>query len=147
MFDYFVYLLYRVEAAALTALPLRVLYAVGNGAGFFGWLLFGRYRRLARQNATIAFGQEKSPRQLRRLVRQHFQRLCANLLCSIKLANMPVDEILQHVKVENIEAMDRQLKLAAGKERITLGLAPALLDLIARRGRKRLKKRGIVSQG
>ena len=110
MFDYFVYLLYRVEAAALTALPLRVLYAVGNGAGFFGWLLFGRYRRLARQNVTIAFGQEKSPRQLRRLVRQHFQRLCANLLCSIKLANMPVDEILQHVKVENIEAMDRQLR-------------------------------------
>jgi heptosyltransferase II len=94
----------------LTALPLRVLYAVGNGAGFFGWLLFGRYRRLARQNVTIAFGQEKSPRQLRRLVRQHFQRLCANLLCSIKLANMPVDEILQHVKVENIEAMDRHLR-------------------------------------
>jgi heptosyltransferase-2 len=110
MFDYFVYLLYRVEAAALTALPLRVLYAVGNGAGFFGWLLFGRYRRLARQNVTIAFGQEKSPRQLRRLVRQHFQRLCANLLCSIKLANMPVDEILEHVKVENIETMDRQLR-------------------------------------
>ena len=110
MFDYFVYLLYRVEAAALTALPLRVLYAVGNGAGFVGWLLFGRYRRLARQNVTIAFGQEKSPRQLRRLVRQHFQRLCANLLCSIKLANMPVDEILQHVTVENIEAMDRQLR-------------------------------------
>lgn len=110
MFDYFVYLLYRVEAAALTALPLRVLYAVGNGAGFFGWLLFGRYRRLARRNVTTAFGQEKSPRQLRRLVRQHFQRLCANLLCSIKLANMPVDEILQHVKVENIEAMDRQLR-------------------------------------
>jgi len=110
MSDYFVYLLYRVEAGALTALPLRVLYAVGNGAGFFGWLLFGRYRRLARQNVTIAFGQEKSPRQLSRLVRQHFQRLCANLLCSIKLANMPVDEILQHVKVENIEAMDRQLR-------------------------------------
>jgi len=110
MFDYFVYLLYRVEAAALTALPLRVLYAVGNGAGFFGWLLFGRYRRLARQNVTIAFGQEKSPCQLGRLVRHHFQRLCANLLCSIKLANMPVDEILRHVKVENIEAMDRQLR-------------------------------------
>ncbi|MGH8102346.1 MAG: lipopolysaccharide heptosyltransferase II, partial [Chthoniobacterales bacterium] len=110
MFDYFVYLLYRVEAAALTALPLRMVYAVGNAAGFFGWLLFGRYRRLARRNVTIAFGQEKSPRQLRRLVRQHFQRLCANLLCSIKLANMPVDEILRHVKVENIEAMDRQLR-------------------------------------
>ena len=110
MFDYFVYLLYRVEAAALTALPLRVLYAVGHAAGFFGWLLFGRYRRLARQNVTIAFGQERSPRQLRRLVRQHFQRLCANLLCSIKLATMRVDQTFQHVKVENIEAMDRQLR-------------------------------------
>src|SRR5881397_3481836 len=99
MLDYFVYLLYRVEAALLTALPLRVLYMVGNAAGFCGWLLFGHYRRLALRNVTIAFGKEKSPRELRRLVRRHFQRLCANLLCSIKLASMPVDEVLRHVKI------------------------------------------------
>jgi heptosyltransferase-2 len=107
MYDYCVYLLYRMEAAVLTALPLRVLYAVGNAAGFCGWLLFGHYRRLALRNVTIAFGKEKSPRELRHIVRRHFQRLCANLLCSIKLASMPVDEILQYVKIDNIEALDR----------------------------------------
>src|SRR5262249_45584893 len=88
MFDYCVYLLYRIEAAVLTALPLRVLYTIGSGVGFFGWILFGYYRRLALRNVTIAFGREKSARELRRLVRRHFQRLCANLLCSVKLANM-----------------------------------------------------------
>jgi lipopolysaccharide heptosyltransferase II len=107
MFDYCFYLLYRVEAAVLTALPLRVLYTIGSGVGFLGWLLFGYYRDLALRNVTIAFGKEKSPRELRRLVRRHFQRLCANLMCSIKLANMPVDEILKHVRIDNIESMDR----------------------------------------
>ena len=110
MFNYFVYLLYRVEAAVLTALPLRVLYAVGNGVGVLGWLLFGHYRRLALRNAKIAFGQEKSPRELRRLVRRHFQRLCANLLCSIKLATMPVEKILQRIEVENVDAVRSQLR-------------------------------------
>ena len=110
MFDYFVYLLYRAGFALLAALPLPVLFAMGNAFGLCAWLILGKYRRLARQNMAIAFGNEKSPRELRRLVRRHFQRLGANLLCGFKLAAMPLDKIAARVETENFDAAHRPLR-------------------------------------
>jgi heptosyltransferase II len=105
MLDFVVYLLYRAGSAIASALPLRFLFAVGRFLGFCTWLVSRKYRRLAERNVAIAFADEKSPRELRRLVRRHFQRLGANLLCSAKLTRMPPDKILQRVKIENIESM------------------------------------------
>src|SRR5437870_5474919 len=105
MLDFVVYLLYRAGSAIASALPLRFLFALGQFLGFCAWVLSGKYRRLAQRNVAIAFADEKSPRELRRLVRRHFQRLGANLLCSAKLMRMSPDIILQRVKIENIESM------------------------------------------
>src|SRR5437660_5368123 len=110
MLDSVVYLLYRAGLAIAAALPLRFLFAVGQFLGSCAWLLSGKYRRLAECNVAIAFANEKSPRELRRLVRRHFRRLGANLLCSAKLTAMPPEEILQHDEVENIEAMAREFR-------------------------------------
>jgi heptosyltransferase-2 len=110
MLDSVVYLLYRAGLAIAAALPLRFLFAVGQFLGSCAWLLSGKYRRLAECNVAIAFANEKSPCELRRLVRRHFRLLGANLLCSAKLTAMPPEEILQHVEVENIEAMAREFR-------------------------------------
>ena len=110
MLDFVVYLLYRTGLAIAAAIPVRVLFAVGHFLGFCTWLVSGKYRRLAKRNVAIAFANEKTPREMRRLVRRHFQRLGANLLCSVKLTSMPPEKILQRVKVDNIEAMDREFR-------------------------------------
>ncbi len=110
MLDFVVYLLYRAGSAIARALPLRLLFAVGQILGSCAWLVSAKYRRLAERNVAIAFGDEKPPRELRRLVRRHFQRLGANLLCSVKLTRMPPEKILQRVKVENIESMDSRFR-------------------------------------
>jgi lauroyl/myristoyl acyltransferase len=89
---------------------LRFLFALGEGLGCCAWLISGKYRRLAQRNVAIAFAGEKSPRELRRLVRRHFRRLGANLLCNAKLTGMSPEQILQHVKVENIDAMAREFR-------------------------------------
>ena len=89
---------------------MRLLFAVGQFLGFCAWLVSGKYRRLAKRNVAIAFANEKTPREMRRLVRRHFQRLGANLLCSVKLTAMPPEKILRRVKVDNIEAMDREFR-------------------------------------
>jgi lipopolysaccharide heptosyltransferase II len=47
---------------------------------------------------------------LGQLVRRHFQRLGANLLCSVKLTQMPAEKILERVEVENIESMAREFR-------------------------------------
>ena len=110
MLDFSVYLFYRAGSALLAALPLRVLFALGEAAGFCAWLILGKYRRLALRNIEIAFGDEKSPRELRRLVRRHFRRLGANLFCSLKIAVMPLDQLAKTVEIESLDAVHRQLR-------------------------------------
>jgi len=110
MLDFIVYLLYRSGSAIASALPLPVLFVFGEFLGFCAWLVSGKYRRLAQRNVAIAFGSEKSPREARRLVCHHFQRLGANLLCSVKLTQMSPEKILRRVTVENIEAMDSRFR-------------------------------------
>ena len=108
--DFVVYVLYRAGSAVAAALPLPFLFTFGQFLGACAWMCSGKYRRLARRNLAIAFANEKSPRELRRLVRQHFRRLGANLLCSAKLTQMSPEKILERVKVENIEAMAREFR-------------------------------------
>src|SRR5258708_7947925 len=113
MLEYFVYLIYRFGFALIGLLPLRAAFAMGEALGFCAWILLPKYRRLALHNLDVAFGSEKSPREMRRLVRRHFQRLGANLLCTVKLMRMSPEQILQSVTVENIESMAREFH--AGK--------------------------------
>jgi len=110
MLDFVVYLLYRAGSAVAAALPLPFLFGFGEFLGVCAWTFSGKYRRLATRNLEIAFANEKSPGELRQLVCLHFRRLCANLLCSAKLTQMPPDKILEYVEVENIESMAREFR-------------------------------------
>ena len=110
MLDFIVYLLYRAGTAIASALPLPVLFVFGEFLGFCAWIVLGNYRRLAQRNIAIAFGSEKAPRELRRLVRRHFQRLGGNLLCSIKLGVIPLEKIAARIETENLDVIHRQLR-------------------------------------
>jgi heptosyltransferase-2 len=110
MLEYFVYLIYRTGFALIALLPLRAVFALGNALGFCAWLVLGKYRRLGFHNVDIAFGDEKSPGEKRRLVRRHFQRLGANLLSSLKLAAMPLEQARTNVHIENADAAHRELR-------------------------------------
>jgi heptosyltransferase II len=110
MLDFSVYLLYRAGSAIASALPLPVLFVFGEFLGFCAWIVLGNYRHLAQRNIAIAFGSEKSPRELRHLVRRHFQRLGGNLLCSIKLGVMPSEKIAERIEAENLDVIHRQLR-------------------------------------
>src|SRR4029077_14874183 len=74
------------------------------------WMILGKYRRLGFRNIEIAFGTEKSPPEIRRLVRRHFQRLGANLLSGLKLASMPLEKARATVRIENADAAHRELR-------------------------------------
>jgi heptosyltransferase-2 len=110
MLEYLVYLIYRAGFALISLLPLRAAFALGNGLGFCAWIVLGKYRRLGFRNIEIAFGAEKSPQEIRRLVRRHFQRLGANLLSGLKLAAMPLDKARANVQFENADAAHRELR-------------------------------------
>ena len=100
MLDFGIYLLYRAGTAAIALLPLSVLFRLGSVLGFIVWALAPNYRRLARRNVEIAFGEEKSRRETARLVRRHFQRLSANLFCGIKMTRMPLEQVRRCVEMD-----------------------------------------------
>jgi lipopolysaccharide heptosyltransferase II len=110
MLEYLVYLVYRAGFALIGLLPLRVVFAFGNAFGFCAWLILGKYRRLGLHNIDIAFGDEKSTREKRALVRRHFQRLGANVLSGLRLASMSSDKVHALVKVGNADALHRELR-------------------------------------
>ena len=118
MLDFSIYLLYRVGTAIASLLPVRVLFAIGSFMGWWAWLLLPNYRRLARRNLEIAFAEEKSPRELRRIARRNFQNLSANLLCGVKMASIPPEKLARYVETENLDAMHRELR--AGRPVIML---------------------------
>jgi heptosyltransferase-2 len=110
MRDFCLYVLYRAGAALIAAVPLRPLFVLGQAAGFCAWAILPKYRQLALHNAAIALGTEKSPRELRRLVRRHFRLLGANLLCSVKLGVTPLEKIERRIEIENLDVVHRQLR-------------------------------------
>ena len=69
------------------------------------WIFSGGYRALAERNLTLALGAEA-----RGLSRRHFQRLGANLLASIKLGRMPLEEVAGCVTLENEASVHELLR-------------------------------------
>jgi heptosyltransferase-2 len=118
MLDFSIYLLYRAGTAIASALPLRLLFAIGKVLGSCAWALLSKYRRLAQRNLELAFAREKSRPQLRRIVRRHFQSLGANLMCGVKMASMPPENFARYVESENLDAVHRHLR--AGRPVIIL---------------------------
>jgi lipopolysaccharide heptosyltransferase II len=110
MVDYCVYFCYRAALALITALPLRVVFSVGKALGLLAWLFLRKYRRLARHNVEIAFGEEKSVAEKNWIVWRHFQNLGANLLSGMKLNTMSIERVAARVQVEGAEEIHRQLR-------------------------------------
>ncbi|CAN5365774.1 hypothetical protein BH20VER3_BH20VER3_18610 [soil metagenome] len=110
MVDSCVYFCYRTALALMTALPLRLVFALGQGLGFLGWIFLPSYRRLARRNVEIAFGTAKSRTAKSQIVRRHFQRLGANLLSGMKLNTMPLEKVAPLVAIEGAEEVHSELR-------------------------------------
>ncbi len=108
MVDFSIYLLYRAGTAVVGIIPLRLLFRIGSALGLIAWIVLANYRALALRNVAIAFANEKSRREQRRLVRRHFQRLGANILCSVKMTAMPLAQISRYVEVSELEPAETE---------------------------------------
>ena len=98
-----VYYGYRGIEFLLSLTPIGIAFSLGRLLGFAAWLILPGYRRLAIRNLTIAFGEEHSSDEIKRLAREHFRTLGANLLCSIKMSTMPVEAIAERVQITGME--------------------------------------------
>src|SRR5207237_10129839 len=110
MVDYAVYLLYRIATVLFVLLPLPLVFAIGQIGGLIAWLVLPQYRKLALCNVRIAFAGELSEKQMRWIVRRHFQQLGANLLCSVQFPQMPTEKILRRVPIKNPDHTKKSIR-------------------------------------
>jgi heptosyltransferase II len=111
---------YKLTTAVLGRLPLETTFRIGWTLGYLGSFLAPSYRRLVQNNLRIAFGSELSPKERRRLTRQHFANLAANLLCSVMLPKLPREEIRARVTMEGADGLAGEV-LASGRFIFTIG--------------------------
>ncbi len=112
--EYFAYLVYRALVGTIEALPIGVVYRLGQTLGWLAFQLLGPYRRLAISNLTIAFGGEKSAEEIRRLARASFLNLGANLFSSIRAAKFTLAELQAVATPEHREIIERALEEGRG---------------------------------
>ena len=92
------YGLARMLVALLQAMPLKWVARLGRFGGGLAYWVDGRHRRVALRNLTMCFGREKSPAELRALVKENFRRLGENYACAVKTASMSYEALRPHVE-------------------------------------------------
>ncbi len=79
---------YAVMETGLGLLPLSWVAGAGRLAGAAAALILAKRRRVVARNLRIAFADERTSEELRALTREVFKRSGANLLCSLRTAEM-----------------------------------------------------------
>lgn len=100
------WILYVVALALvrfLQMLPLPVVAVLGRSCGAIACVLDARHRKVAIENLTAALGTEKSPAEIRAIVREHFKRLGENYCCAIKTASMDWPDLKHRVEFTGCE--------------------------------------------
>ncbi len=95
-------------------LPLGLCFILGQIIGAFLWAILPRYRKLAGENLSAAFGKEKRPSEIRWLTFRHFTTLGANGICSFKFAVLPQKAVLRIAPFENSEVVERNILRGRG---------------------------------
>lgn len=109
-----IYWLALSAIALIRLLPLGFCFVLGQVIGALLWFVLPRYRKLATENLSAAFGKEKSPSEIRWLTFRHFTTLGANGICSFKVAVLPQKAVLRIAPFENSEVVQRNILRGRG---------------------------------
>ncbi|MEI8311478.1 MAG: lipopolysaccharide heptosyltransferase II [Verrucomicrobiota bacterium] len=109
MTDRLVYVLALAAVNIVRRLPLSACFLLGQAVGALMWLILPGYRRLARENLTLAFAGEKSAPAIRALTFKHFTTLGANAVCAFKIPAVEQEDIQKIAVIENLDRIRTNL--------------------------------------
>ena len=105
---------YRAVEFLVSIAPIGLVFSLGRILGGIAYRVLVPYRRIAVRNLSIAFGEDHSLLEIRKLAKAHFRTLGANLLCSIKMSTMPTEAIAERVEITGMENAQQAAKLEKG---------------------------------
>ena len=96
----------------IKVIPQKVLYVFADLVTYLGYYLAGRQRRIAKESLSIAFGKEKTPSEIKRIIKTSFKYMAEEGLELMFLLERPT-LIKEMACFENLE----NLKLCLSKGR------------------------------
>ena len=108
------YFLFRGLAFILSLLPISVGYRIADGLGAVAFELLERERRKTLTHLEIAFGREKSQKEIRNIGRGVFQNLARNLIELNHFPKINASNIDRLVTLQGREKLDAVLKRGKG---------------------------------
>ncbi|MEJ0090290.1 MAG: hypothetical protein WDM80_11180 [Limisphaerales bacterium] len=94
--DHLIYFFARIVVAILQALPLVWVARFGRAVGALAFWLDGRHRRVALDNLTMCFRDEKTPEEIYAIAKENFRRIGENFASAVKTASMSPWEMLPY---------------------------------------------------
>jgi KDO2-lipid IV(A) lauroyltransferase len=85
----------------LAGIPLAVLYGLSSAIGWLTFHVFPYREKLVRQHLTLAF-PEKSPEEIRDIMRRYYAGFADMLMEIVKSATLPAEEIRRRVHIDNL---------------------------------------------
>jgi KDO2-lipid IV(A) lauroyltransferase len=103
--DTLLYYLLRGLIGLLQSLPVAWVARIGRGFGGLAHVIDRRHRRVANKNLTMCLGAEKSPQEIKALVRENFRRIGENFTCAVKTAGMSAGQLQEHLEIIGAEKL------------------------------------------
>ncbi len=117
--------------------PLSFLYGFADFIGALGYRITSEHRKIAIESLTMAFGKEKSSKEIEKIARACFTTMASTAVEFFMFMRFP-ERIRQFVQIEGLEHLDKAL--AKGKGVVALsahfGSFPLLLSRLALEGYK-----------
>jgi lauroyl/myristoyl acyltransferase len=100
---YLVYGVYRVFEFILKLFPMKLVCLTGVGVGHLSYLIFRDRKQTVIRNLRIAFGEEMSREEIKRLARKTFHQSGSNLIASIRTSSFSEAQLRKRLEVVGAE--------------------------------------------
>ncbi len=114
MISFLIYLILIGFSLIINLLPEGFALWVGRQLGIVMYYLDWEHRKVALQNLSLAFGQEKSASEIRGIARRTFQNLGMTTIEFFRIPKMDAETFKERVKIEGLEEALRLLEKKKG---------------------------------
>ena len=111
---YFSYLILKGFSFFINLLPEGFSLWMGRQLGRLGYYLDREHRKVALQNLLIAFGQEKSEKELHSIAKKTFQNLGMMAIEFFRIPRMDIENFKKKLVVEGLDKAKELLKMKRG---------------------------------
>jgi KDO2-lipid IV(A) lauroyltransferase len=101
------YLAHWMVENSIAWLPGPWVFRIGEFLGELTWRFMGQRRKMVSRNLRIAFGDQKTAKEIEVMVRANFRRTGANMVSAAHTARLSPEKLVRNIRVENLHLMEQ----------------------------------------